>query len=252
MGRMLQIGSFDTYSTPLLAYLPVLYSLETQRAPFQGSLAARAILVLWALPTRFCWLRLGVCGSEVQKRQQRHLFSCSYWSGLWYHSCWAGGWQQRREFLHEILVMWLGTSVTTYYPVVKYFLLKQARLHSLWTRTLINAEVFKFMKGYYPSISLTLGVPAVLESWLEAMHSFNIRKLDWKAHFKFKILWFLSSRTRTEQRGETSYVCLSQFFNRVYLFLRWVSHLTKSTAFLGDNVSGKKVTDTVLRNNKPT
>ena len=139
--------------------------------------------------------------------------------------------------------------ITTYYPAIKYFLLKHARLPSPWTRTLINAEVFKAIHGYDPGIPLTLGGPPVLESWLEAVHSTSVRKLDEKAHLKFKIWWFLSLRTRMGLRGNTSYICLSQFFSRVYLFLHWVSHLTKSIAFLGYNVSSKKAMDTILRNN---
>ena len=103
--------------------------------------------------------------------------------------------------------------------------------------------------GYYPGIPLTLGGPPVLESRLEAVDSTSIRKLDEKAHLKFKIWWFLRLRARMGLRGNISYICLSQFFSRVYLFLCWVSHLTKSTAFLGYNVSSKKVIDTILRNN---
>ena len=103
--------------------------------------------------------------------------------------------------------------------------------------------------GYYPGIPLTLGGPPVLESQLEAVDSTSVRKLDVKAHLKFKIWWFLRLRARMGLRGNISYICLSQFFSRVYLFLCWVSHLTKSTAFLGYNVSSKKVTDTILRNN---
>ena len=72
--------------------------------------------------------------------------------------------------------------ITTYYPAIKYFLLKHVQLPSPWTRTLINAEVFKSIRGYYPGIPLTLGGPPVLESRLEAVDSTSVRKLFGKTN----------------------------------------------------------------------